>query len=227
MIVVDDPRYGTGAAAPDPPHPGAVGNGSLASAAPRRQAGTRTRAGNAMARTRAGLLDGARRALVAGGVRGSTMADIANHAGVAKATLYNHFRTKRDVWEALLGEELHHLAAECAGMPSARALGHAATRISTHPVLRAVAGHDPQVPARMLAADRGDGHWPTAGALLRRWLDQQGAVAGAAGEAEVAAAGSVILRWLASFLTDPAPPDSIAGEAETLARLLPSRCPVS
>jgi AcrR family transcriptional regulator len=87
---------------------------TVASAPPRRSGGTRSRAGNAMARTRAGLLDGARRAVGARGTRRTTMNDIAAQAGVAKATLYNHFRTKDDVWSALVEAEVRALAAECA-----------------------------------------------------------------------------------------------------------------
>ena len=87
---------------------------SDASAPPRRVGGTRSRAGNAMARTRAGLLDGARRAVAAQGCRQTTMNDIAACSGVAKATLYNHFRTKDDVWSALVEAEVREVAAECA-----------------------------------------------------------------------------------------------------------------
>ena len=59
--------------------------------------GSHTRAGNAMNRTRAGLLAGAARAFADQGLRRSTMQSVAAAAGVAKATLYNHFRTKDDV----------------------------------------------------------------------------------------------------------------------------------
>ncbi|MDT4917587.1 MAG: TetR/AcrR family transcriptional regulator, partial [Pseudonocardiales bacterium] len=64
-----------------------------ASAAPVRQQGMHTRAGNAMSRTRAALLSGAARAVSVTGSR-ITMAQVATAAGVAKATLYNHFRTR-------------------------------------------------------------------------------------------------------------------------------------
>ena len=63
--------------------------------------GTRTRAGNAMNRTRAALLDGARRAVEMSGTK-ITMAQVAASAGVAKATLYNHFRTRDAVLSALV-----------------------------------------------------------------------------------------------------------------------------
>src|SRR3954447_15000654 len=80
----------------------------VASAAPVREKGTRTRAGNAMDRTRAALLAGAARAVAASGTK-ITMAQVATAAGVAKATLYNHFRTREAVLAALVlpqGDEI-------------------------------------------------------------------------------------------------------------------------
>ena len=70
------------------------------SAAPLRVRGVRSRAGNAMERTRAAVLDGAARAVEKHGARRATMGDIAVLAGIAKGTLYNHFRTKDAVYAA-------------------------------------------------------------------------------------------------------------------------------
>ena len=57
----------------------------------------RSRAGNAMGRTRAAALDGARRVIAEHGLRKATMGDVAVRGGLAKATLYNHFRTKDEL----------------------------------------------------------------------------------------------------------------------------------
>src|SRR6478752_7215591 len=81
----------------------------IASAAPVREAGTRSRAGNAMNRTRAALLDGARRAVEVSGTK-ITMAQVAASAGVAKATLYNHFRTREAVLSAVLLDQVRRIA---------------------------------------------------------------------------------------------------------------------
>ncbi|MDX6225062.1 MAG: TetR/AcrR family transcriptional regulator, partial [Frankiales bacterium] len=70
--------------------------------APVRATGTRTRSGNAMLRTRAAILDGAERCIERDGIRRTTMSDVSGEAKVAKATLYNHFRTKDDVMSALV-----------------------------------------------------------------------------------------------------------------------------
>ena len=50
-----------------------------------------------MGRTRTAALDGARRVLAEHGLRKATMGDVAVRGGLAKATLYNHFRTKDDL----------------------------------------------------------------------------------------------------------------------------------
>ena len=102
---------------------------AIASAAPVRAAGTRSRAGNAMNRTRAALLDGARRSVEVNGTK-ITMAQVAAAAGVAKATLYNHFRTREAVLSALLAAEVAKLVDEFAGQPLADALGGAANALA-------------------------------------------------------------------------------------------------
>ncbi|MGY1887639.1 TetR family transcriptional regulator [Blastococcus sp. SYSU DS0753] len=111
--------------------------------------GRRARGG--MNRTRAGLLEGAARAFAAAGMRRSTMQSVAAAAGVAKATLYNHFRTKDDVVRALLAAELHRLTDLAAGLPAAEALAVLADELATHPVLRRLAETEPDQLAGLLA----------------------------------------------------------------------------
>lgn len=194
-----------------PPEAGRQPGGDLASAPPRRIPGTRSRAGNAMARTRAGLLEGAQRAVARQGTKHTTMNDIASGAGVAKATLYNHFRTKDDVWSALVTAEVEQLAEECAGLPLASALNHAATRLSAHPALRQVASTEPAVLAGLLLADPFAAGWRAARQAVRRQL----ATADRSGD-------DLVVRWLASFLTSPGQPDAIALGAECIAAVLPT-----
>ena len=183
---------------------------TVASAAPRRTGGTRSRAGNAMARTRAGLLDGARRAVAAQGTRRTTMNDIAAEAGVAKATLYNHFRTKDDVWAALVEAEVRAVATECADLELIDALVHAARRTSEHPALRRIAETEPAALASLIARRQRAGGWQAAEEVVRTRL----AAAGLAGE-------DLVLRWLGSYLATPASPPAIRSAAEAVARGLP------
>src|SRR3954468_16001774 len=139
------------------------------SSAPQQITGTRLRAGNAMGRTRAAVIDGAQRAVEKHGSRKATMADIASLAGVAKATLYNHFRTKRDVYAATVEAEIEVLGAECVRLSAddglAAALTRAAERLGSHPALRRISSDEPAVLARLQTPDAG-GAWPLARAAV-------------------------------------------------------------
>ena len=183
---------------------------TAASAVPRRTGGTRSRAGNAMARTRAGLLDGARRAVAEQGTRRTTMSDIAAAAGVAKATLYNHFRTKDDVWSALVEAEVRGIAAECEELPLAEALAHAAYRLGSHPALRHVADGEPATLAGLLVRRPQAAGWQAA----EEAVGQRLAADGRTGD-------DLVLRWLSSYLATPGQPGAIRAAAEALVRALP------
>jgi AcrR family transcriptional regulator len=104
-----------------------------------------------MGRTRLGLLAGAARAFAEHGLRRSTMQSIAAAAGVAKATLYNHFRTKDEVASALLAAELDRLTAVAAGLPLEQALATLSDELGAHPVLRRLAGTEPEALTALLA----------------------------------------------------------------------------
>jgi AcrR family transcriptional regulator len=137
--------------------------------------GAHTRAGNAMGRTRAGLLTGAARAFAEHGLRRSTMQSIAAAAGVAKATLYNHFRTKDEVASALLAAELERLGELAAGLPREQALAALSDELGAHPVLRRLAGSEPETLFGLLAVSTERWAELTArlGAALR--VDEDGA----------------------------------------------------
>lgn len=182
---------------------------AIASAAPVRPAGTRSRAGNAMNRTRVALLDGARRSVEVSGTK-ITMAQVAAAAGVAKATLYNHFRTRDAVLAALLQDEVGRLADEFGGRPLADALSGAANALVRHPLLRALADSEPA----------------TLGTLGRIDLTAAGWQAAREGVATVLAAHSrggtdMVLRWLASYLLTPAGPATIAADLDIMIAGLP------
>jgi AcrR family transcriptional regulator len=182
---------------------------AIASAAPVRAAGTRSRAGNAMSRTRAALLDGARRAVEVSGTK-ITMAQVAAAAGVAKATLYNHFRTREAVLSALLVDEVASLAAECADQPLPDALSAAANRLARHPLLRALARLEPGTLAGIGCIDT----------TVEGWRIARDAVA--AGLANEARGGAdTVLRWLASYVITPASAAAVAADLAILLAGLP------
>lgn len=169
-----------------------------ASAAPRRSPGLRSRAGNAMERTRSAVLDGAARAVEKHGARRATMGDIAMLAGIAKGTLYNHFRTKDAVYAAAIEAAVRTLADECtlvARDDLADALALAAERIGGHPALRRLASDEPAALAALVTPADGPA-WGQARDGVRAVLDT-------AGRASDAAAVEVVLRWLVSFVAHP------------------------
>jgi AcrR family transcriptional regulator len=170
-----------------------------ASAAPIREAGVHSRAGNAMARTRAAVLDGAARAVEKHGARKATMADIAALAGIAKGTLYNHFRAKEAVYAAALDAGIRGLAAECttaARESLSEALALAADRIGSQPALRRIAADEPATLAALMTPTDMP-LWGLARSAVRD-------VMVASGAATSAASIDAVLRWLTSFIASPA-----------------------
>lgn len=182
---------------------------AIASAPPVRVVGTRTRAGNAMNRTRAALMDGARHAVEISGTK-ITMAQVATAAGVAKATLYNHFRTREALLAALVLDEVTQVAEACATLPLADALATAANALAEHPVLRALARLEPATLAELGRIDFESEAWRLA----------RNAVS-AAVAAESRGGADLVLRWLASYLLTPANAEAIAADLAILLAALP------
>lgn len=187
-----------------------------ASAPPRRERGLRSRAGNAMERTRAAVLDGAVRAVEKHGARRTTMADIALLAGVAKGTLYNHFRTKEAVYSAAVDAGVRTLAEECevvAREDLADALALAAERVGSHAALRRIAAEEPAALAALTTlADTGV--WPAVRDGVRAMLATAGRDSG---DPQVA----LVTRWLVSFVASPGP--DVEAQAALLAAAIPAR----
>ncbi|MGY1692926.1 TetR family transcriptional regulator [Geodermatophilus sp. SYSU D01105] len=168
--------------------------------------GSHTRGGNAMGRTRAGLLEGAARAFAERGLRRSTMQSVAAAAGVAKATLYNHFRTKDEVARALLAAELDRLGALAAGRPAATALAELADEVAGHPVLQCLARDEPEVLTGLLAAPPD------------RWVEVLDRLATALGTDRGTA--GVLARWLVGLVLQPGETPARRTAAERLAVLV-------
>jgi len=157
-----------------------------------------------MSRTRLGLLAGAARAFAEQGLRRSTMQSVAAAAGVAKATLYNHFRTKDEIARALLAAELDRLGATASALPAAEALATLSDELGAHPVLRRLAETEPEVLAGLLGTDR--------------WTELAGRLAVALGTdadgAELAA------RWLLGVVLQPGRSTARHRQAARLAAVL-------
>jgi AcrR family transcriptional regulator len=159
-----------------------------------------------MGRTRLGLLAGAARAFAEHGLRRSTMQSVAVAAGVAKATLYNHFRTKDEVARALLARELDRLTALATDLPVAQALATLSDELGAHPVLRRLAETEPDVLTSLLTV--GGERWAELTARLAAALrvDDDGA--------ELAA------RWLLGVILQPGRSTTRHRHAARLAALL-------
>jgi AcrR family transcriptional regulator len=159
-----------------------------------------------LTRTRRGLLNGARTAFAERGLRRTTMQHVAAAAGVAKATLYNHFRTKDDVAGALLAFELDRLAALAAELPLTVAVPALAEEVGSHPVLRRLAETEPETLTRMLATDP------------RRWDDVVVALGTALGITRPAA--EVLSRWLLGLVLQPGEAPERARQAAQVTAML-------
>lgn len=176
--------------------------------APTRDAG-RSRAGNAMARTRMAVLAGARQCVQKYGTRKTTMVDIASTAGVAKATLYNHFRTKSEVLAALVESEIAAAAGETADAAALVGLDAALTRLAgrlgEHPVIRRLALTEPTVLVELvLPAPTPASGWAAAREALH------GLLAPSTRAPDLGHATETVLRWLVSQLLWPAPREEAA-----------------
>ena len=171
-----------------------------------------------MPRTRSGLLDGAARSVADVGVRGSTMVGIAAAAGLAKATVYNHFRTKAEVLDALVAHEVDRItvlartAASLDGLAAGLAAAVEALRVL--PARATVAAGEPGALAPLQRP--GDG---------AAWLRVRGEVAAllaGGGHGHGAAEVGLVLRWLLGHLLDPADEATALREATALLAGLPA-----
>jgi AcrR family transcriptional regulator len=177
---------------------------------PSRVIGTRSRAGNAMGRTRRALLQGAAVAVATHGTK-VTMGEVAAAAGVAKATLYNHLRTRDDVLSAVLCNEIERICEETRDLTVGDALAAAAAAISAHPIRRGLAAGEPEVLARMARVDVLAEGWRLAAVEVSARLRGVGR-----GGAET------VLRVLSSYLTSPGDPVSIRADVCALLDGLPT-----
>ena len=160
-------------------------------------------------RSRAVIIDGARKAIQASGAR-LTMAEIATRAGVAKATLYNHFRTREEVLAALLLAEIDDLIAAVSNLRLADALVTAALAVSDHPLLEALGEQDGSALAVLARVDVRSAGWARVAQATDRLLASNGR-----------RGTPTVLRWLSSFVIAPAEVDDIVADAMILVAGLP------
>jgi AcrR family transcriptional regulator len=165
-----------------------------------------------MLRTRSAILDAAAECIARDGVRRTTMSDVSAQARIAKATLYNHFRTKDDLVSALVLARVEQLAAECAELAVAGlapALEHAGRSLGASAALRQVAGTEPAL-AAVLATPGADRGWLAARVGVETVLRESGAPSDAASV-------DLVLRWLCGHVLWPATDAELTLGARVLA----------
>jgi AcrR family transcriptional regulator len=133
------------------------------------------------------------------------MVDIAVRSGMAKTTLYNHFRTKDEVIAALVAVEIDEILRDALTVHDdpAKSLARAAWRLSTHSVLRGAVRVDSSVTATILASYPDADVWSEVGACVGQWLT-------AVGLADQPAARELLVRWLTSAALMPSALSSAA-----------------
>ncbi len=218
---------------------------------PLRQVGTRTRSGNAMLRTRTAIVDAAALCIERDGVRRTTMSEVAEAASIAKATLYNHFRTKGDVLAALVDLRIAAVAAQCcalgdasapgaSGAPRSADAGAGAVPTGQAPddgtvlaavLIRAATGLADCGPLRRVAAEEPTLLLPLLAPGAGRGWDRTRAAVGqvlaAAGTDATPELVDVVLRWLVGQLLWPLAPGQVVAEVRLLVHGLAGASPGS
>jgi len=177
----------------------------------RRENRGHSRAGNAMERSRKALLDGAREAIATNGLSGTSMVDVADFAQVARATLYNHFRSKEELWNALILDEIENASALFRAQSNFEAgLRALASYLGTNLMVRTIARDDPAALAVLTKVGQNQ-IWQT---IYTRFTLL-------AKEAKVGdlAAVDLAFRWLLSQIAYPLAPDLQANAASMVSRI--------
>lgn len=164
-----------------------------------------------MERSRKALLDGAREAVATKGISGTSMVDVADFGQVARATLYNHFRSKDELWVALIQDELESVSELFRAQSNFETgLAALASYIGANPMLRTIAEEDPVTLATL-----------TKVADSQIWTAIYARFSLLAKERKVSdsAAVDVAFRWLVSQIAYPLPPQMQASGANMVARI--------
>ena len=173
--------------------------------------GSHSRAGNAMERSRKALLAGAREAITKNGLSATSMVDVADFGRVARATLYNHFRSKEELWQALIFDEVESASALFRAQTTFESsLSALASSIGANPMLRTIARDDPATLVALIRVNE-DPIWKE---IYRRFSLL-------AKERKVTDLATVDLafRWLISQVAYPLAPDLVPSAAAVVARI--------
>ena len=154
-------------------------------------------------RTEEAILQGTKDLIALQGLSKISMIDISSASEVARATLYNHFRDKNSVVEALLASEMTRIieAAQTAGTP-ADALESLSIAISSDAALAGLRQHDPALIAQLLIHSEHPLYLDLARAIFAATQSQS--------------ATGLAMRWLLGQVVQPLTPDQSRDQAALL-----------
>jgi len=169
-----------------------------------------------MERTRTGIVAGARAGIVRDGVRRLSMATVAELGGIAKATVYNHVRSKPDLLALVARDLVYRIDTAALAAPSlVTSLAAAARAAAADDVVRAVADDEPAVVGRLLRVLH-DPVFDDARRQITALLERHGVDVGAGGVNV-----DLVLRWVLSTAAAPGSEQSRTAQAALLADALP------
>ena len=164
-----------------------------------------------MERSRKALLAGAREAIAQNGLTATSMVDIADFGQVARATLYNHFRSKDELWQALILDEIENASAMFRAQTTFESgLSALATSIGANPMLRTIADDDPATLVALIKVNEN----PLWKEIYRRF-----SILAKERKVTDLATVDVAFRWLISQIAYPLAPELIPSAAAVVARI--------
>jgi len=159
-------------------------------------------------RTRNAIMNASRTLLAESGIAGTNMIEIADRAQVSRASLYNHFREKQEVFLALVETEVERISTlAMIAQSRSEALYTISREISGHEGLRRAISEDGEIMAQALTA-RDHKIWVDIYTELSKIF-----------ATDVVGVG-LILRWLMGQVTAPLSEEHSRQQAERLAAIL-------
>ena len=159
-------------------------------------------------RTRGAIMSAARALLSESGISATNMIDIADRAQVSRASLYNHFRDKHEVFVALVETEVNRIATlALVAQSRAEALYMISREISGHEGIRTAIARDGDLMAAALTA-RDHKVWVEIYAQLSKVF-----------ATDVVGVG-LVLRWLMGQVTAPLSEEHSREQANRIASIL-------
>ncbi|MEY4206461.1 MAG: hypothetical protein RL255_298 [Actinomycetota bacterium] len=159
-------------------------------------------------RTRTAIMEAAKSLLAESGISATNMIEIADRAEVSRASLYNHFRDKQEVFLALVETELERISTiALVSQSRADALYAISREISEHDGLRSAIERDGDLVAAALTAK--DHHiWEEIYSQLSKIF-----------ATDVVGVG-LVLRWILGQVTAPLSPVHSREQANRIAGIL-------